>query len=132
VCATRRRRVERLVLRLLVEAEAGENARGPRRRAMGIDDVQPLVNLADAVRIGGVLDLIEQARSLCRRGEHGGKRSPLPARCFLGDIADTHSRRHFDRSIVGLIDPGNQLQQSRFASAVATDQANATHRRQRS
>jgi hypothetical protein len=49
-------RVERLVLRLLVEAEAGENARGPRRRAMGIDDVQPLVNLADAVRIGGVLD----------------------------------------------------------------------------
>ena len=51
--------VERAMLRLLVEAEAGENARGPRRGAMRIDGVQPVMDLADAMRIGCMLDFVE-------------------------------------------------------------------------
>jgi hypothetical protein len=63
-------RVERLVLRLFRETEAGENARGPRRGAMGVDHREPFVNLADAVRIVGVLRLLKQFRPFGRGGEH--------------------------------------------------------------
>ena len=49
------------MLRLLVEAEAGENTRGPRRRAVGIDRSQPVMDLADAMRILGVLGLGKQS-----------------------------------------------------------------------
>jgi hypothetical protein len=48
------------MLRLLVEAEAGENPRGPGRRSMGVDGVQPLVNLGDAMWIARVLSLAKQ------------------------------------------------------------------------
>ena len=48
------------MLRLLVEAEAGENARGPGRRSMGVNGVQPLVNLGYAMWIARVLGLSKQ------------------------------------------------------------------------
>ena len=79
------------MLRLLVEAEAGENARGPCRRAMGVDGVEPLVDLGDAMGIARVLRFLEQGRSLGRRREHGLERRSLPSRRFLRDIADTHA-----------------------------------------
>ena len=41
------------------------------------------------------------------------------------------ARRRFDGAVVGLIDPGDQLQQARFAGAVAADQTDAALRRQR-
>ena len=85
--------VERAVLRLLVEAEAGEDARGARRRAMRVDGVEPLVDLADAMRVVCVLGFGEQSRSLGRRREHGLERRCLPARRFLRDIADARARR---------------------------------------
>ena len=84
-------RVERAVLRLFVEAEAGENARGPRRRAMGVDGVEPLVDLGDAMGVARVLRFLEQGRSLGRRREHGLERRCLPSRRFLRDIADAHA-----------------------------------------
>jgi hypothetical protein len=54
------KRVELLMLRLFGKAEAGEDARGTRRRAMRIDSIQALVNLADAVRIVRVLRFSQQ------------------------------------------------------------------------
>ena len=79
------------MLRLFVETETGKNARGPRRRAMGIDGVEPLVDLGDAMGIACVLRFIEQSRSLGRRRKHGLERRSLPSRRFLRDIADTHA-----------------------------------------
>src|SRR5262249_2357015 len=45
-------RGERPMLRRLVEAQAGEDARGPRRGAMRIDGVQSVMDPANAMRIG--------------------------------------------------------------------------------
>ena len=119
------------MLRLLVEAEAGENTRGPRRRAVGIDRSQPVMDLADAMRILGVLGLGKQSCPLGRRGEHGFEGRARASRRFLRDVADAQARRRFDGAVVGLIDPGDQLQQARFAGAVAADQTDAALWRQR-
>ena len=48
------------MLRFLIEAEACENARGPGRGAVGIDGVQPVMDLSDAMWIGCMLDFIEE------------------------------------------------------------------------
>ena len=47
-----REAVERPRLHLLVEAEAEQDPRGPRRRGVGVDRDQPLVDLAEPVGIG--------------------------------------------------------------------------------
>ena len=120
---------ERLMLLFLGEAEPGQNARGARRRAMGVDHRQPLVNLADAMRIVGVLGFFEQRRAFGRGGEHGLERRRRAARRLLRHIADTRAGRGVDAALVGLIDPGDHFQQRRFPGAVAADQADAGFRR---
>ena len=50
-------RVERTMLRRLGKAKPGENARGAGRRGMRVDRVQPLVDLADPMRIVLLLGL---------------------------------------------------------------------------
>src|SRR5262245_50278380 len=124
-------RVERPMLRLLVEAQAGEDARGPRRGAMRIDGVQPVMDLANAMRIGCTLGLVEQARPLGRRGDHGVEGRAPSSRRFLRDVADAHARRHFNRAIVGFIDPGDELQQARLAGPIPPDQTDAGFGRKR-
>ena len=123
--------VEWLMLRLLGEAETGENARRARRCAMRVDGVQPLVDFADAVRIVSVLGLSQKFRPLLRRGEHGLIRGRLAARRFLRDIADACAGRSLDASLVGLIDARDQFQQRRLSGAVTADQAHMRLRRQR-
>ena len=123
--------VERLMLRLLRKTETGENARGARGSAMRVDGVEPLVDLADAVRVVRVLGLGEQFRPLLGRREHGLVRSGFAARRLLRDIADPRARRGLDASLVGLIDPGDDLEQRRLARAVTADQADMRLRRQR-
>ncbi len=122
--------LERLMLRLLGEAEAGENARGPRRRAMGIDGVEPLVDLGDAMRVHGVIGLGEQRLALGVRRQHRLERGRRPARRLLRHIADANPRRRLDLAVVRLVDPGDELEQRRFARAVAPDQPDARLRRQ--
>ena len=76
------------MLGLLVEAETGENAGRAGRRAMGIDGIQPLVDLADAMVVGGVVGFGQQRGALGRHGEHGVEWGRRSARRLLGDIAD--------------------------------------------
>ena len=45
------------MLRLFVEAETGENAGRPCGSAVGIDNIEPFVNLADVMVVGCVLGL---------------------------------------------------------------------------
>ena len=94
--------VERAALHLLVEAEADEDARGAGRRGIGVDRVQPLVDLADAVGIVAVLALVEQGGALGIGGEHGLERGGVAGGRFLRDIADAGAARHLDRALVGL------------------------------
>ena len=93
------------MLRLLVETETGEDARRARGSRMRVDGVEPLVDLADAVRVVRVLGLGEQFRPLLGRREHGLVRSGFAARRFLRDIADPRARRGLDAALVGLADP---------------------------
>ena len=46
-----RQRAARALLRCLVEAEAGEDLRGARRRGVRVDVGEPLVDLGDAMRV---------------------------------------------------------------------------------
>ena len=97
---------------------------------MGVDGIQPFVNLSDAVGILGVLCFRQQKRALGRGGKDGLEGRPHTAWRFLGDIADAHARRSLDRSVVGLIEPGDELQQCGFSRAIAPHQTDATLRRQ--
>ena len=119
------------MLLVLGKAEPGQDARGARRRAMGVDHGEPLVNLADAVGIVGMLGFGQQFGAFGRRGKHGLERRRRAARRFLRDIADARTGRGIDAALVGLIDPGDHLEQGRFPGAVAADQADPGSRRQR-
>ena len=56
------------MLRLFVEAESGENAGRAGRRAMGVDGVEALVDLADAVVVCGALGFGKKRGALGRHG----------------------------------------------------------------
>ena len=79
------------MLGLLVEAEPGENAGRAGRRGMGVDGVQPLVDLADAVVVGGVVGFDEKRGALGRLASTVSNRRRRSARRLLGDIADPQS-----------------------------------------
>ncbi len=79
------------MLRVLGEAETGENAGSSRRRPMGIDGIQPFVDFADAVGILGVLGFRKQLRALGGSGEHGLEGRRRAPRRFLRDIADARA-----------------------------------------
>ena len=114
----------RALLRRLVEAEAGQDARGPRRRRMRADVGEPLVDLGDAAGIVRGLGLGQQARALLVGGEHeldqavGPARAPPapPSRCgsSAGMLMAPSS---------GCKLAGDQAQQRGLARAVAADQA---------
>jgi hypothetical protein len=57
-------RAERAVLRLLVEAEAGEDARGAGRRGVGLDVDEPGLDVGDALGVAGAFGLGDQRRPL--------------------------------------------------------------------
>ncbi len=60
----------RTLLRLLVETEAGQNARGPSRGGMRIDIAEPCVDFADAMRIVRGLGLRGERRQFRMRRQH--------------------------------------------------------------
>ena len=70
---------DRPALHRLVEAEPGQDARGPARRRMGVDLDEPGLDLGGAQRLGPGLPLGEQARRARVGGEHRlQRRSPSP------------------------------------------------------
>ena len=73
---------------VLVEAEAGEDLRRARRRRMRVDVVEALVDVGDAVRVGGVLGLGQQRRALGVGGEHPVDDALVAARRLLRHVAD--------------------------------------------
>ena len=78
-----------------------------------------------------MLGLGQQLRALASPRRARSRKASPPARRFLRDIADARARRGLDAALVGLIDPGDHLQQRRLAGAVAADQADMRLRRQR-
>ncbi len=126
-----RKSLERLVLHRLVEAEPDQDSRGAGGRRMGVDRVEPLVDLAEPVGIVAVLAFGHQRGTLDVGGEHGLERGGIAPRRFLRDIAEPGAARHFRGSGVRLEHPGDHPYQRRLARAVAPDQPDPAARRQR-
>ena len=124
-----RQLVERPFLHRGVEPEPGQDPRRPARRRMGVDVVQPRLDLADAQRRRSRIAFGEQRGPLLVGGEHGGERIVGAARRFLGEKADAIAARQSDRAGIGLRRTADQRQQGRFAGAVAADQPDPAARR---
>ena len=115
--------VHRLLLGLFVKAQTDQDFRGPRRRAVRLDHVQPLVDFADPVRIGSGFRLFQQCGALNIGGEHGIQRAVLAGGRFLRDIAEPGLPGHVDAAVVGLEHAGDHLHQGRLAGTIAADHA---------
>src|SRR3546814_4450004 len=61
--------VERVPLHLLIEAETNQNARGAGRGGVGVDRDQPLMDIAQTVRIGAGFRFREQRSEERRVGK---------------------------------------------------------------
>ena len=122
---------ERAVLRRLVEAEAGENARDPRRGGMGVDVGKPRLDLGDALRIGRCLGLDEEARPLDVGFEHEVDQRLRAARRLLFDAAKPSVLRRKDGAALRRKLAADQAEERRLARAVAPDEPDARARRQR-
>ena len=105
-----------------VEAEAGEDAGGPARRRMRMNFAEPGLDFGEAQRLGARLPLGQEARALVIGGEHGRQRSRRSTWRFLGKKADAVFVRQLDRAVLGQQNAANQIEQGRFADAVAADQ----------
>ena len=87
------------VLRLLVEAEAAEDARGARRRGMGVDVDEPGLDFGDAQRVVGASSASSSsARALGVGVEHEVDQRLRAARRLLLDAADAGLRGEDDRA----------------------------------
>ena len=77
----------------------------------------------DAMAVGGVLGLVQQALPLGIGGEHGLQQALRPFRRLLRDAADPRPVGQPDLAGIGVQVAGDQLQEGGLAGAVAPDQA---------
>ena len=122
--------VEWALLHLLVKPQSDEYAPGPRRRAVGVDGDQPVVHIAEPVRVFAGLAFGEQRGALRIGGKHGLERCCGAAGGFLRDIAQTRAARHVDAAAIGLDLADDRLHQRRFSGTISSDQADTRTRRQ--
>ena len=113
---------QRPVLRRLVEAEAGQNARRPRRRGMRLDVGEPGLDFGDAMGIAGVLGLGEQRLALDVGLEHEIDQPLRAAGGLLLDAADAGLFGQAHRARLGGDFAADQPKQRGLAGAVAPDQ----------
>ena len=106
----------------VVEAEPGQDAGGPARRRMGVDLDQPGLDLGRPQRLRPGLPLGEQAGTLTVGGKDRVERARLGPRGFLREKTDAIAAWQFDRPAIRLQCAADQVQQGRFAGAVAPDQ----------
>ena len=99
--------------------------RAARRRGEGADGVEPLVDVADAVKLARLLGLRQQHAALAIGGEHRVQWSRGAARRLLRQIADARVARRLDRAAIRFDHPGDELQERRFAGAVAANETDA-------
>ena len=123
--------VERTALHFLVETEANEDAGGARGRGIGIDRGQPLIDMAEAIGVFGMLRLRHQCGAFLVGGEHGVERGRGARGGFLCDIAEAGVARHVAAALVRVQLADHHLHQGRLACAIAADEADAAARRQR-
>ena len=98
---------------------------------MGVDVGEPRVDLGDAVRVGGVLGLVQQRGALGVGRQHGVEQALRPVRRLLRHHAEAGIARQVDAAGFAVQLAGDDLQQGRLAGAVAPDQPGMMPGRQR-
>ena len=124
-------RAERPVLRLLVEAEAAEDAGGAGRRGMGVDVDEAGLDVGDALGVACAFGLGDQRRPLGVGREHEVDQRLRPARRFLLDAAEPGALGRGDRAALGRELAADQAEEGGLARAVAADEADPRPARQR-
>ena len=81
------------------------------------------MQIAQPVGIDAVLRFFQQGRAFRIGGQNRFERRGIPARRFLGDIAEARALGHVHRSVIGIELADQHFHQCRFAGAVAPDQA---------
>ena len=89
---------------------------------MGVDLDEPGLDLGSPQRLRPGVPLGEEAGALMVGGEDRFERARLPARRLLRQKPDPIAARQFDRSAIGVQRAADQIEQGRFAGAVAPDQ----------
>ena len=103
------------------EAEAAEDFGGAGRGAVGVDVVQPGVDVAQALGLRG-LQLGHQAGALQVGGEHRLQQRDRRGRVLLVHRGDARGPGPVDLAAAGVELAQDQLEQGRLAGAVAADQ----------
>lgn len=123
--------VERTPLHFVVEAEAHEDAGGAGRRGIGVDRRQPLIDMAQAIGVFGMLRLRHQFGAFLVGLQHGVERGRGARWGFLRDIAQPRVAGHVARPLIRVELADHHLHQRGLARAVAADEADTAARRQR-
>ena len=113
----------RPALRLLVEAETGEDRGGARLGRMGVDVGEAGLDLGDAVGVGGGFGLGEEGVPLDVGGKHDVDQGLLARRSLLRHLADAGVLRQADRTGLRRDLAGDQAEQGGLAAAVPADEA---------
>ncbi len=107
----------------VVEAQAIQDRGGARGRGGGADLVEPHVDVGQPQPIMRGLGLGHQRRALDVGCQHGVEHADVAARRILRHRADAGAAHQVDVAAVGLELALDQLEQGRFARAIAADQA---------
>jgi hypothetical protein len=118
-------------LRLVVEAETGENACRARFRRMGADVGEPRLDLGDPVRIDRRFRLRDERRAFPVGLEHDFDQRFFRPRRFLCDLSDPRVLRQGNTAGFRRKLAGDDPEQSRLAGAVASDEPGLRARRKR-
>jgi hypothetical protein len=117
--------VARPQLILSRESKTRENGGGARRRRISIDRIKAVVDVAQLVRIGFCLRDGKQLCAFGIRSEHRVDQIGSAGWRFLGHRTDAPRRRYAGFPQIGMQLIEDQLQQCRFAGAVAADKSHA-------
>src|SRR5208337_1309933 len=114
---------ERTVLRLLVEAQAAQDAGGSGRRRMGVDVDEAGLDVRNALGVACALGLGDQRRPLGVGREHEVDQRLRAARRLLLDAAEPGVLGRGDRAALGGEIAADQAEKGGLARAVAPDEA---------
>ena len=109
-----------------VEAEPGEDAPGAGGCGTCADLVEACLDLGDAQRLRPAIEFAQQRGALLVGGEHGVERRRRAVRRLLRQKSDTPAARHEDVTAIGKQPAADQVEQGRFAGAVAPDEFELT------
>ena len=112
------------------KTQTGQNFGGAGRRGVGVDRVQPVIDLAQPVAVGFMFGFGQKLQPFRIGLQHGVEQAGIGAGRFLRHRAHAPGRGPADLAVIGMQLAQDHLEQGGLARAVAADQADAPAGRQ--